>query len=353
MKIIDISSGSIERNVEVENFIADIIAKQDLSEIFNYSNPQGIESLRKEIAKIWENQIDSENIIITSSSQQALSIVIEYLYQTRIRAHVQSPTYFGLLRLLNGSSKMFTNIHELFEQKIGYGKEFIYLNSNFHNPSGRSLNENEKEMLRKFVKVTNTMIIEDNPCDMVYYDQKPSKIFDKNDEHVIYVSSFSKIFAPGFRIGYIVANKKIISALKPVKIDHDLFTSTMNQIIVREFLRNRNLHKKVRVRFNEKKNFVLNQLQKHFGDNQFVSWNDPKGGIFILFEFNDSTSIDQLAEIMKYKFGIIIDHDKFSYLDKKSRSKTRINFVSPSEQEMDYTISSLQKSWEILKSEGG
>lgn len=333
MDKISFASGSLGNVPVLEKVLKQSIAEIDPKLLLGYSDPSGLPELRKQIADLYDSGIAKENIMITSSVQQALGIVFDYLTQERrIEIFVQEPAYFGILRIFRKHQvAKFTQFEdfETIEDKLRnseYG--FVYLTSNFHNPTGKTLSSEKKDELAKNATENGLIIVEDNPHDFLYYNgERPDNIFELAPENAIYVSGFSKILGPGLRVGYVIADKKTIAKLKSEKISQDIFTSTLGQQVCVNALRQTEYLEDLRGYFRSKKDLALSCLEEQFVAEEDFVWSRPKGGIFILGQFSDSINGAKIAEIAREKYGLTLEKDKYTYSDGRSRNTTRINFV--------------------------
>lgn len=326
---ISFACGSIGEIPVLQELIKDAMEQVEVDAIFKYAEPFGMLELREEVAKLVnasDFDIGVDNVMITSSSQQGLDIVLDQVVDGK-KVYLQEPAYFGVIRLLKKKSVegadvvSFADVFELDDVVSG---SVVYLNSNFHNPTGNSLTTEDKERVVKLAEEKDLMIIEDNPQDQLYYFQKSDTIFSMAPENTIYVSSFSKILAPGLRIGYLIANSELIKGIRSEKINRDLFTSTLNQQVCLYALRNSKYLNELRNEFKNRRDYALEYLAKFFG-NLNVTWNKPKGGIFVLVDFNKPTY--ELIKVAQEEHNLKLCGDSQDYFDSKSRNRMRLNMV--------------------------
>src|SRR3989344_5432634 len=285
MEKISLASGSLGNNPILERVLKESLSNIDPKILLNYSDCLGLKELRKQISKLYQN-ITEENIMITSSAQQALAIIFNYFKPKEIS--VQEPAYFGVLRVLKNIKIKALELED---------NNMIYLTSNYNNPTGKTLSLELKQKLSEFKNI----IIEDNPHDFVYFEEeKPKNIFEISLKNKIYISGFSKILGPGLRVGYIIADENLISKLKSEKITIDIFTSTLCQKVCSEALKQDYL-KELRNYFRNKRDIALYSLEEHFRNEDNFIWNIPKGGIFILGEFSEKIVGKEVIKIAKNK----------------------------------------------------
>lgn len=327
METVNLSCGHAGWDDKLNEGLKKSLAKIDLNDLAEYSAPEGLPELRRKIAELLGGNIDPRNMIITPSSQSALFLVFNYLYQDRFTTFVKDPCYFGVHRLLRGLIRGYTAAEELADRHINRADAIIYVNSNFHNPSGLSLSEREKNILAAVASVKDAMIIEDNPYDLLYYGAggAPGRIYDLAPDRTIYIGSLSKVICPGLRLGFIIAGPDHMKKLRSYKISYDLFSSTLSQkaavgILDASYLDSR------RNDFKKKRDSACGLLARHFGRVPGTSWTSPAGGIFL--ELRLPPSVDMAGFIKSAGArGIILDDDRHTYLDKKNHHTIRLNFT--------------------------
>ena len=283
-----------------------------------YSTTEGYLPLREMIARHTARYgitITPENILITSGSQQALDILGKVLINPGDRILVESPTYLGALQAWNAYGAEYVPVpmdkdgmitNEL-EEALRAGPKFIYVLPNFQNPSGVTLSLERRRKLIEMADHYGVPIVEDDPYGQLRYegDHLPSIVVlddqfrNKGDNYfrgnVIYLSTFSKILAPGIRLGWVIAPQEVIRRLVQAKQGTDLHTATFNQVIAHEISRegfiDRHINK-IRKVYGERRNIMLESMDRYFPPE--VDWTHPLGGLFlwgILPEYLNSADV--------------------------------------------------------------
>lgn len=348
MQKISLASGSLGDSMVIKKLLFSITKDVDPVLIMNYEDCRGLKELRQEIININKLDLNDDAVLITSSAQQALRIIFTFLEERRI--FVQRPTYFGALRIIKEKKKInfFDQIEELWNIDWDDG-DVIYLTSNFHNPTAYSVNNEEKKKLAQMAKKKSVVIIEDNPYDLLYYEGgKRKNIFDYDQKQVIYVNSFSKILAPGLRVGYIIADPRIIQNLKSIKITEDLFTSTLNQEICLRAIKNNTYLDDLRKEFRKKRDIALQILKDNLSDIRDISWTEPMGGIFINIQFPLNIDMKEFIDLAQEKYNLILESDQYNFYDSRSRNTCRINFVQNSADDLRDGLCRLSEIIKIL-----
>lgn len=330
MKTIDFACGSIEPIGLLEDLVRGGLQSQDLSALFSYGDPSGCMGLREELAKAHGRSPDE--VIITSSAQQSLDIIFEALEGRADVVHLQEPAFFGSIRLLR--KKLydvipFGDFEELKEDLDPKRISIVYLTSNFNSSIGGGLTEQEKKGLAGLVRGSQVLVIEDNPYDGLYFGEEPSTISSQASEESLYVGSFSKILAPGLRIGYVIAPEGLIRGLRSAKIDRDIFTSPLSQSVCLHAMRESRYLPGLRQEFKARRDAALGCIADLFSSQASVSWGTPGGGIFLTVDFG-GIPMDRLLSAAKQDYCLVLEQDRFKYFDGVSRGTTRINYAGNS-----------------------
>ncbi len=243
-----------------------------------------------------------DNVLITSGSQQALDLIAKLLINRGDRILVESPTYLGALQAfdLMGAEYVTVPIDDNglqtseMERALRSGPKFMYILPNFQNPGGTTLSRSRRDELVKLSDKYGIPIIEDDPYGQLRYEGEhipPLVVLDRTNlqrdngyrlGNVIYLSTFSKVMAPGLRLGWIVAPPDVITHLVQLKQSTDLHTSTFNQMVAYEVAKDGFLDehvKLIRRVYGERRDAMLEALHNYFPPE--VTWTHPKGGLFL------------------------------------------------------------------------
>lgn len=347
MEKISFATGSLGNNPIIEEALKDALAKVDVKLLLNYESSLGMVEFRKKIAEIYGRSINEDNIMVTSSSQQALAIVVSYLAKDKKKIFIQEPAYFGILRLArNDDIRTFETLDDIKRMEDSLSFSILYLTSNYATLAG-SLTYQEKKKIAELSLKYDMMVIEDNPYDLIHFERKrPGTVFQIAAENTIYVGGFSKVIAPGLRVGYIISSQEIIRKLKSEKINQDIFTPTLGQQICLGILRDPKYLKRLRLYFQAKRDFTLKLLGRYFGKDARFSWKVPQGGIFITIQVAKNIPVEKMIRIAEEKYNLILESDRYNYVDGKSRNTIRINFVQNPVALLQEGISRLRKALE-------
>ncbi|QKF82494.1 PLP-dependent aminotransferase family protein [Halarcobacter ebronensis] len=308
-----------------------------------YSKSQGVLSLREKIAKIYCEKFDfptnKDEILITTGSQQAFDIIAKTFLKEEL--YVQSPTYIGALsayKVLNLDIKSFDELKEL-ESKLNPQNGF-YMMSDFTNPTGRVLSNERREEVASLLNKTDTFLIEDGAYSLIDFEgtiRKPVAALYENSFHL---GSFSKIVAPGFRVGWIRAKKELIDQIIVSKEAIDLHTSTFNQMILDEYMNEFDVFehiKKVRKEYGSKMNFMAECFEKYIPSFKFKR---PNGGMFIYGSFEeDSFTLAKKA----LENDIAFVPAQVFFHDNRKSTEARFNFTNSTFEQIERGVKKLSE----------
>ncbi len=289
---------------EFEDAAHRVIAQLD-GAAFQYSSTDGYLPLRDMIARHTSRfglDITAENILITSGSQQGLDLLGRIFINPGDRIVVEEPTYLGALQAWNAYGAEYVTVPvdengmemDALEDALRTGPKFIYVLPNFQNPSGVTLSAVRRLRLVELANHHGVPIIEDDPYGQLRYEGKHIPAVANLDKrgrddcelcyrgNVIYLSTFSKLLAPGLRVAWIVAAPEVIQKLVQAKQGADLQTATFNQMLVYEVAREGFLDRHVKTLrdlYRTRRDAMLTALEEHFPT--AVRWTHPEGGLFL------------------------------------------------------------------------
>lgn len=338
------------------------ILKEEGGKALQYGPTAGLREVREGIVNYVKKEgikADIDNVFLTVGSQQALDLVGRVFIDEGDVILVGLPTYLGAINafLAYGAKLVGVPLDEngmrtdLLEEKIkelkdkGEKVKMIYTVPTFQNPAGVELSlERRKEML-EIAEKHSLLIIEDEPYRSLRFEGEhiPSiKSFDKNGI-VIYMATFSKILAPGFRLAYVVANEEIARKMVIAKQSVDLCTPTFTQLIAYYYIRNGYMEKHVPhiiEMYKRKRDIMLDAMEKYFPDS--CKWTRPRGGMFVWVELPKHIStIEMFQDAIKEKVAYV--HGKAFHVDGSGENTMRLNFTNPSDELIEEGIKRLAK----------
>jgi len=291
----------VEQFREACNYVLDHFGPQALQ----YSTTEGYKPLREMIARHtarYAVEVTADNILITSGSQQALDFIGRLFINRGDYIVVESPTYLGALQAWNAYGAQYIPVRadedgmivDELEAALRIGPKFIYILPNFQNPSGSTLSLERRHKLVELADRYGVPIVEDDPYGQLRYegDHIPSIVSldseyrGPNGGHssgnVIYLSTFSKLLAPGLRLAWVIAPPEVIRKLVMTKQAADLHTSSFNQYVAHEVAKGGFLDehvKLIRATYKERRDVMFEMMEEVFP--QGVTWSKPKGGMFL------------------------------------------------------------------------
>lgn len=262
-----------------------------------YAASEGLPELRQWVAAELGRQgarVAPEQVLITTGSQQGLDLLAKVLLDAGSRVLVETPTYLGALQAFAPMQPRFDSVTsdeggitaQGLREKLQNEERprFVYLLPNFQNPSGRMQDEARRQQLIAVCREHGLPIVEDNPYGELWYDAPPpAPLLARWPEGVLYLGSFSKILAPGLRLGYVIAPRELYPKLLQAKQAADLHTPGFNQRVVAEVIRDGFLDRHVptiRARYKVQRDAMLAALARELGPTG-AEWTRPRGGMFI------------------------------------------------------------------------
>ena len=267
-----------------------------------YAASEGLAELRTWVAAEMAKQgahVSPDQVLITTGSQQGLDLIAKVLLDKDSPLLVETPTYLGALQAFAPMQPTIDSVAsddegvqpEALRAQLaaspaagGQRPRFMYLLPNFQNPTGRTMPEARREAVLAVCREHGLPIVEDNPYGELWFDQPPpAPLLARWPEGVIYLGSFSKILAPGLRLGYVIAPPALFPKLLQAKQAADLHTPGFNQRVVVEVLKNNFLDRHVptiRALYKSQRDAMLAALGKHMAGLD-VQWTQPVGGMFV------------------------------------------------------------------------
>lgn len=290
----------------IEELTAVVLSKYG-SQAFQYDLTEGFLPLRSALVNhLAAKGISAtpEQIIISSGSQGALDAVGKILIGTGDKIAVESPTYLGALQAFNPYEPEYIGmqtdddglIPESLEEVLDRHRiKFIYLVPTFQNPTGRTLPLIRRQQIADILQRHGALLFEDDPYgDLRYQGDALPSIQSMAPDHVVYAGTLSKIFAPGLRIGYLVAPELIRHWLVLGKQGVDLHTSTFNQALAAEYLAGGYLREhlpRIIALYRPRQQAMLRAMEQHFPGE--FRWSRPDGGMFIWAEGPPGFNLDE------------------------------------------------------------
>jgi 2-aminoadipate transaminase len=281
------------------------ILKEKGEVALQYGPTEGYLPLRAFVAE-WL-RVEVEEVLITTGSQQALDLLGKVFLEEGAPVLLETPSYLGAIQTFRAYGPRFLTVPtgeegpdlEALAEALKERPRFLYLIPSFQNPSGGLMPLRAREQLLEMVMEKGLLVVEDDAYRELYFGESRVKsLFELAREAgypgVIYLSSFSKILAPGLRVAFAVAHPEVLLKLTQAKQGVDLHTPVLNQILVLELLKEGFGERLERVRriYRDKAKAMLEALEKEMPKE--VAFARPKGGMFVWMELPQGLSAEAL-----------------------------------------------------------
>jgi 2-aminoadipate transaminase len=331
------------------------VLKDDPAGALQYAASEGYGPLRDMVAAQLPWNVDPGQVLITTGSQQGLDLVAKILIDAGSKVLVESPTYLGAVSAFVpmepevvsvASDDDGVDITDL-ERKAD-GARFLYVLPNFQNPTGRTMSEARRAALSSAAARLGLPLMEDNPYGDLWFDTPPpAPLTARNPDGGIYLGSFSKVLAPGLRMGFIVAPKAVYPKLLQAKQAADLHSPGFNQRAIVEVMQNGFLDRHVpaiRALYKAQRDAMLEALAQHFpagaNPDDTLTWNTPAGGMFLWARLPKGMNAVNLLPHAVDKGVAFVPGEPF-YANGGDPRTMRLSFVTPSVEEIRRGVAAL------------
>jgi 2-aminoadipate transaminase len=307
-------------------------------EALQYAASEGFAPLREWVAAQMAAQgmkVDASQVLITTGSQQGLDLVGKVLIDAGSKVAVESPTYLGALQAFAPYEPEVMSVACDDEGPLpdalgtARGARFLYLLPNFQNPSGRCMGAQRRVALADAARKLGLPIVEDNPYGDLWFDQPPPPpLASLWPEGTVYLGSFSKVLAPGLRLGYVIAPSAMCPKLLQAKQAADLHSPGFNQRVVHEVIRNGFLDQHVptiRARYKAHRDAMRSALEAHMPGG--CRWNVPVGGMFFWIELPEGVDATALLPAA-VELGMAYVPGAAFFAERPRANTLRLSFVT-------------------------
>ncbi len=328
--------------------LIDIVAKvinEDGDKALQYGTTEGDKRLRELICENYVDEgfkITPDNILVTTASQQGLDLLAKVFINRGDKVLVGLPSYLGGLGAFNAygadmvgikfdefgmSSKRVEEVLKELKAK-GEKPKFIYIIPDFQNPAGVTMPEFRRKEILELAYKYDVLIVEDSPYKQIRFEGKDQKSLFAldNNGHVINLGTFSKIFVPGFRIGWVIAHRDILDIFIKAKQSTDLCTSPFVQKIAARYIEEGHFRKYLTntiQSYKEKKDVMIAAFEKYMPEG--VTWTVPEGGLFLFVTLPEHMDAEKLfLKAIKKKVAFVIG--SVFHCDGSGKNTMRINF---------------------------
>jgi 2-aminoadipate transaminase len=331
--------------VEELREVTEEVLKNEAAFALQYGTTEGDDLLREQLVKRYREMgldITKENLVITTASQQSLDFLGRVFINKGDKVIVEFPSYLGALQAFNafGASPIGIPSDEhgmdpkLLEAKLaelqakGEQVKFMYIIPDFQNPSGVTMPEFRRKEIIEIAHKYHVLIVEDSPYRELRFEGEAQPTIYQLDKEgtTITLGTFSKIFVPGFRIGWVIADPKIIDKFVTTKQSVDLCTPPFVQRIAGRYMEKGLFSTKlgdIIKLYKHKKDLMMDCFEKYLPEG--VKWTNPEGGLFLfvyLPEHMDAEKLFKIAIANKVAFVL----GTVFYCDGSGKNTLRINF---------------------------
>ena len=297
-----------------------------------YGATQGVPELREVIAKRYG--VPVSQVQITTSSQQGIDVCTRVFVNPGDIVLANEPVYLGALQSFRAYRAKVMPCHS--ERSEESRVKFIYVIPDFNNPSGETMTLAEREELVRVARELDCLIVEDSPYRELRYSGEPVKtIRELAPERTLHLGSFSKIFAPGFRLGWIIGPEELLEQIYICKQALDLCPPVFDQYMATEFLTSGALDAnlvKTKAEYRRRRDLMVSLLEKYMPEG--VTWTYPEGGLFLVLTLPEGIDTIEIYDEALSK-GVAYVAGSFFFLDGSHRNTMRLNFSFIAEEKME------------------
>lgn len=339
---------------EIAQAMDDVFEEPEVA--FQYGPSEGLWELREEISKLMkerEMDVHPEGILITDGAQQGLDLLGKIFINPGDLVVTEGPSYVGALNAFLSYEAQIISIPmdeegaqpEILEKMLSTLRKerkrpkFIYLIPNYQNPTGLSLSLKRRKEMVEIAEKYQTLLVEDDAYGYLGFSPGSYPTLRKLKEDTVYLNTFSKIFSPGMRIGWLSAPKPLLEKFSKAKEAENLCPSPFTQKVLLAYLKRFDLKgqtRKVAAMYRERCQAMLQALEESFPSE--ATWTKPEGGLFIwvtLPDYFDTT--EMLAKALEEKVAYI--PGEAFYADGRGKNSLRLNF----------SYSEVEVIWEGIK----
>jgi len=329
---------------------------------FQYGISEGDPALREAICQISAQRgIRStiDDVVVTSGSQQSLDILARTLINPGDVIVVERPTYLAALQVFqlaeaqlqsvgtDGEGMIVDELEELVKKTA---IKAVYIVPTFGNPGGVTLSDARRKQLVELAVRYDFLILEDDPYSEINFTEEKFRTLKSHaqetgaDDKVIYTSTFSKILAPGARVGWLVVPAWLKQQVVILKQATDLHTSSLSQALTRHYLESGRLQPQIeliRQVYKQKRDALCVALETELGDR--IRFHQPKGGMFLWATFTESFNTTEWLKTTLSN-GVVYVPGEFFYCDRPDTSTLRLSYASVSESHLAEAAKRLKTS---------
>lgn len=329
------------------------IAREAVARALQYGPTEGLAETKRCVATVMAAegmQVDPDDVLVTTGGQQVLDLVARTLIDPGDVILAEGPTYPGAIPAfcsyqaeivqvgIDEGGLRIGELARVLERLASDGRrvKFLYTIPNFQNPAGVTLAACRRRELLDLVRRYDLLVLEDNPYGLLRYEGEPQPTLFALDggERVMYLGTFSKIFSPGIRVGWVVAPRPLREKMNIGKQAADLCTATLSQLLVHALFERdewRSYLELVKEIYRRRRNVLLDALAEYLPAE--AEWVRPEGGLFVWVTLPDYiNTTDLLARALRENVAFVPGEQAF--VDGRGKSSLRLNFSGSDEERL-------------------
>ncbi|MCC6049764.1 MAG: PLP-dependent aminotransferase family protein [Thermofilum sp.] len=333
---------------EIRRIILDVLEERGAAAL-QYAPTEGLDELRGEIARFMSRRgvrAGEENVLVTSGSQEALELIARVFIDPGDPVLSENPTYLGAIQAfavygprmvgvpMDEAGLRVDAMETALKRLGGEGSraKLAYLIPTCQNPTGRTMSVERRRAVLELAEEHDFLVVEDDPYSYFYLDgvEPPSLKSVDGSGRVIYVSTVSKILAPGLRLGWVVADEEIVEKLAIAKQGVTLQSPTLSMYVLLEALKrglvDRQLPKLKEI-YRVRRDAMLEALETYMPEG--VRWTRPSGGMFVWLEAPERVDMDALLPLALTKYKVAYVPGSAFHVDGGGRNTARLSFSYP------------------------
>jgi 2-aminoadipate transaminase len=346
--------------------VSELMASRDGS-VLQYGPTRGFAPLLDTIAGIMQNRhitVTREHLLVTTGSQQGLDLVARVLLDPGDVVLVELPTYVGAISAFRNAQAAMVGVpqeedgidlaalDETWERLRREDRrvKFLYVVPNFQNPTGLLIGLEKRKRVLEWAERRDVIVVEDDPYRELFFedsareaDVRPIKADDSHDR-VIYLSSFSKTLAPGYRVAWIAAPAALAAKLEMAKQAEDLLTGSLDQRVIYEACRRGVLERQLpllRKHYADKRDVMERALERELGS--LVRYPQPKGGFFLWLTLPAAIDADRMVD-RAIGEGVVYVAGEAFYVNGQGKNTLRLSFSAPTHDRIETGVTRLART---------
>ena len=330
---------------DLKEIMMDLLTEEP-HKVLQYGSTEGSVLLRQQLAKKYQADgldVTEKNIVITTASQQAIDLVSRILINPGDTILCGLPSYLGALQTFYSYQANPVGIPKDEHAEVvvktlcalGKKPKFIYAIPDYQNPTGVTMTMEQRQEIVEVAKKYDLIILEDSPYKEIRFDgESLPTIYSMCPERVILLGTLSKTFAPGLRLGWVLASEQVIEKIIVAKQSADLCTPILNQELAGRYIASgkfdENLKKTIAL-YRGKRDLMMECLEKYMPEG--VTWTRPDGGLFMLVTLPEGLNSRDLFDLAIQENVAFIIGEVF-FCDGGGQNTLRLNFSYVSEEKM-------------------